>query len=198
MPKLPKIYVYVDETGQDTKGEIFIVVCIIIIGLNQKEQATQILEKIEQETNKKNKWHKSSKKAKLNYLSKLTKLPNLKIYVKIFKKETNYFFNTINSIIQSIKCLKNYRQNKFVIIVDGLPKAKIQPATKLIRQEKIQIDKLKGLKDEQDALLRLADNIAGLVREIYKDRDYLRKHFKILSSKITFLDKNKIPQKGIL
>jgi len=129
-------------------------------------------------------------------LSKLTKLPNLEIYVKIFKKEKNYFFNTINSIIQSIKCLKNYRQNKFVVIIDGMPKAKIQQAVKLIRQEKIQIDKLKGLKDEQDALLRLADNIAGLVREINKPHNYLLNNFNILSNKIKFLDKIKSPKRG--
>lgn len=192
--KKPKIYVYVDETGQDTQGQIFIVICIIIIGVDHKIKTAQLLEKIEKQTNKKAKWHKSSKKAKLNYLSKLNQLPDFKIYVKIFKKEQDYFLNTIKSIIQSIKSVKYYRKSKFVIIIDGLPKANINSAKKLIRQEKITVDKLKGLKDEQDSFLRLADNMAGLIREIQESHHYLFSSFEKLSSRIQFLDKNKTPK----
>ena len=45
MPKTKKLYCYVDETGQDTKGRFFLV-AIVITG-EEREELIKELEKIE-------------------------------------------------------------------------------------------------------------------------------------------------------
>lgn len=50
-----KLYCYVDETGQDTKGEIFVV--SVIVAQKDRDEIMELLETIEQETGKKaTKW----------------------------------------------------------------------------------------------------------------------------------------------
>ncbi len=45
-----KIYCYVDETGQDTHGDLFIV--SVIVSDQERNQVIALCEKIEQETGK--------------------------------------------------------------------------------------------------------------------------------------------------
>jgi len=39
---------------------------------------------------------------------------------------------------------------------------------------KIKYDKIRGMKDEQDAVLRLADSIAGLLRDFCENQPYTK------------------------
>ena len=77
-----KFYVYVDESGQDTKGNFFIVSVLIL-----KKNQNLILEKLKQieaESQKANiKWSKSHSKFRKKYIERLAEL-------NIFK-ETIYF-----------------------------------------------------------------------------------------------------------
>src|SRR3989344_1314461 len=68
MPKpTQKLYCYVDETGQDTKGELFLV--SIVITEDDYEALEKLLDEIERKSQKrKDKWSGSSIKRRLAYL----------------------------------------------------------------------------------------------------------------------------------
>ncbi|MBI4040034.1 hypothetical protein HY389_01625, partial [Candidatus Daviesbacteria bacterium] len=72
-----KLYCYVDETGQDTQGRVFIV--SVIITKEDREEITKILEKIEKDSGKgKTKWYKTKAEFKITYLERM-------LATKIFK-----------------------------------------------------------------------------------------------------------------
>ena len=65
-----KLYCYVDESGQDTKGDIFVV--SVIIAKEDRVEIIDILEKIEQDTKKrKTKWRSSKQEYKIAYLDEI-------------------------------------------------------------------------------------------------------------------------------
>jgi len=66
-PQPKKLYWYVDETGQDTAGDFFLVSVVV----TEDEQAAFIhqLERIEAETGKRQiKWHKTSVQRRVAYV----------------------------------------------------------------------------------------------------------------------------------
>ena len=62
-----KYYCYVDETGQDTEGKLFIV--SVVIAQKDRAEISELLEKIEKDTGKgKTKWVRTRKEFKVAYL----------------------------------------------------------------------------------------------------------------------------------
>ncbi len=65
--KKQKLYCYVDETGQDTKGKLFIV--SVVITDDKREELNSKLKKIEEHSGKgKVKWMEARHKARLAYI----------------------------------------------------------------------------------------------------------------------------------
>lgn len=72
-----KLYCYVDETGQDTEGKLFLV-AVVLKKIEDLEILEKKLEKIEESTGKKQaKWKKISWKLKSKYLEELLKIKEL-------------------------------------------------------------------------------------------------------------------------
>ena len=68
-----KLYCYVDESGQDTHGELFIVA--VVITDDQREALLSALEQIERDSGKgANKWHKTMPQRRLDYIAAVLKL----------------------------------------------------------------------------------------------------------------------------
>ena len=62
-----KLYAYVDESGQDTKGGIFVVSIVVLE--NERDAVRERLEEIEQRTGKGAvKWHKSKHEFRRAYI----------------------------------------------------------------------------------------------------------------------------------
>ena len=59
--KIQKLYCYIDETGQDTLGELFIVA--IVVTDERQRELEKSLEAIEASTGKKTKWMKTRTKS---------------------------------------------------------------------------------------------------------------------------------------
>jgi hypothetical protein len=57
MPQTHKLYCYVDETGQDTLGKMFIVSVVVTDG--RRDELERFIEKLEKDTGKKTKWVKT-------------------------------------------------------------------------------------------------------------------------------------------
>src|SRR5437879_1456328 len=69
-----KLYCYVDESGQDTEGELFLV--SVVVSELEQEAFTRELERIEEETGKrKTKWHKSAMGRRIAYIKAILASP---------------------------------------------------------------------------------------------------------------------------
>lgn len=159
------LYCYVDETGQDTKGVLF--VATVIIPQNNREKLREQLEKIEFQSGKgKRKWFHASRDKKEAYIKAViaNNLFKRTIFYGHYKDTKTYVDLTILTIAQAIfqRAKKNY---KAYVIVDGLKKSERQKFATGLRKLNVRIRKVKGEKDENDALIRLADAMAGFIRD---------------------------------
>src|SRR5438876_11522676 len=80
-----KLYAYVDESGQDTEGRIFVVSIVVLD--NERDTVRQRLEEIEHRTGKGAvKWHKSKHEFRRAYIEALAVLLELRhrAFVEVF------------------------------------------------------------------------------------------------------------------
>lgn len=173
-----KLYCYVDETGQDTVGRFFLV-SVVVSGDNY-EELKQNVEKIEKETNPGlSKWHKTAFKRKLAYLEKMLVNPLLKksIFYSHYKDSKKYTDLTVLTTAKAIlsNAPKDYRAT---VLVDGLRENETAYFAKGLRQLNINLKKVRGMREESDALLRLADNIAGFLRDAIENKPYAQELYK--------------------
>lgn len=161
---MSKYYCYVDETGQHTLGKMFVVSIIIPF---DREELEKLLLNIEKVTGKnKIKWIQTQKSRKSDYLEQIFKLLKLKgnIYFSLFENSKGYKDLTVLSVVKAVKH-KKFTNNKATILIDGLNKHEIMWFSKEIRKQGLKTDKVRGIKDENSAIIRLADSICGFVFE---------------------------------
>lgn len=180
---IKKLYCFVDETGQDTNGEWFLVSVVVIGG--QKDQLEQQLFEIEHESRKHlTKWHRSKHGHRLAYIEGVLKLNGLKnaLYYSVYK-DTKLFadlvvLTTAKAIFQVTK--DNYRA---LIVVDGLSRNLERQFAASLRKLCITTEKVKGGREESSPLLRLADALAGLLRDAYGRAEWAREKVQQLNKK---------------
>jgi len=167
--KTEKIYCYVDETGQDTGGKLFIVVSIVVMA--EKTAVEIFLDACETKSGRyKNKWQKSTRIKRRRYVD-IALSPALlreKIFWRMYKKSKNYIELTAEMVADSINTyFKNHGivSGEANIIIDGLNKKEKVRITQIIRQRRIKINKIRGMRDQSNSLIRLADTVAGMVRD---------------------------------
>ncbi len=74
---MQKLFCYVDESGQDTKGDLFLVSMVIVEGV--KKELRDNLERVEKKTGKgKWKWIRSRKAQRADYMRAVLRIPELK------------------------------------------------------------------------------------------------------------------------
>lgn len=166
--KIKKLYCYVDESGQDTKGKIFIV-SVVVMG-NERDILLQVCEGFEEQSDKgKVKWRKSSYKSRVNYLSLIftDKRFRGKLRYEVFKHTKSYDIATIEGIVHAVKWHPPSDQFTTLVYIDGLAKTKRHKYGAKLRHLGVPTHKVQGVpKDENNALIRLADGIAGFIRDI--------------------------------
>lgn len=169
-----RFYCYVDETGQDTQGTIFIVTVVIP---EVKDDVIKYLEQVEIRSGKgKFKWGRAKQDTRAAYIETIIdqrKYP-LKIYYSVYKNTKEYKALTIITIAKSILSVKNHQQHKFVISVDALGKKDQQYYGSELRRLGIPSRRVRGIRrDKSNSLIRLADSAAGFIRDVIeaKERD---------------------------
>lgn len=168
---MAKRYVYVDETGQDTRGRLFIVAAVVLSEIDETRAAC---EKIESLSGKAiSKWGKTRPAIRLAYIREILKAPLLKgsLRFAVFNDRKDYDALTTETIARAIgKTTVPKLKNR--VYVDALSKAKRREYAQLLRQRGIQTDEVRGIeRDESNALIRLADAIAGFVRDALEAKD---------------------------
>lgn len=167
-----KLYCYVDENGQDTKGKVFIV-SIVVTG-KERDSLMQLCEEIEEKSGKKkDKWGRSNYLRRLDYLKRIlsSKSFKRKLRYSVYHDQVNYDIATIMGIAKAVR-FKEPSNYTTLIYVDGLAKTKRHGYGSELRKLGIPTRKVQGIaKDENNALTRLADSVAGFVRDVIDGKD---------------------------
>ena len=168
-----KLYCYVDETGQDTAGALFLVT-VVLKEVAELDFLEKRLEEIEVGTGKKQlKWKKVSNKVKKSYLKEIVRLKELKraVYYSIYRSSKQYSKLTSLTIAKTVlsKGLDSYSVN---IIIDGLNNKEREIVRGELKTLRIKYGKIRGMRDQQSVFLRLADAMAGFLRDIEEEKLY--------------------------
>ena len=159
-----KLYCYVDESGQDTKGKFFVVSAVVFD--EKRDEAYSVIEVLERESGKgKSKWIKTAKAARITFMDAV--ISNSVFHgclnYAIYRNSTEYLLHTARTTQRAILG-RAQPDHKATIIVDGLEGSQEQLFRNLIRGGGVRHKTIRGLRDEADAGIRLADMLCGFVR----------------------------------
>ena len=155
---MQKLYLYVDETGQDTEGRFFLV-AVVTSDKEHKDILEQKLELIEQSSRKgKRKWERTRWERKIAYLQQVLTLQELResIFYAIYHNSKDYTPLFSLTIAQAITT-KAQGDYQVIVYVDGANREEEKKIAKGLMQLGIRRKKVKGMRDESNALMRLAD-----------------------------------------
>lgn len=167
-----KLYCFVDETGQDTKGAFFLVSVVL-----KERKNLEVLEKkllaIESSDKKPfSNWKKLSFEKRTALLKKLANIKELhgSIYYSVYQTSTIYIPLTALTIAKAILNKQTDGQDYIVtVVIDGLNDKEREAVSHELKKLKIHYRKIRGMKDEQNIFLRLAHFFAGFLRD-YKEK----------------------------
>lgn len=175
---MKKIYCYVDETGQDTKGKLFLV--SVVLTDKEKDKLFSLCEKIEKESKRGlTKWNSTSFTKRIDYLELVFNNKKFidKIYYSYYEGSKEYVNLTVLTTAKSI--VKFAKEDYLATIyVDGLKRAEKDKFARELRKLGIHTEKVQGVKkDENNSMIRLADNICGFLRDNLEKQKYTEKLF---------------------
>jgi hypothetical protein len=161
---MQKLYCYVDETGQDTSGK-FLLVSLALFGA-ERDDILNVLETIEQKSGKgKVKWIRVKDDVRRAYLDAVLANPSFhgNLMYAVYRDTTAYTQHLAQTVKLAIERVAE-PDYKATIIVDGLEGRQKQLFTNLIRSLGVRHKTVRGMRDETDAFIRLADAICGFAR----------------------------------
>lgn len=162
---------YFDESKQRIGGKWFIVAGVAV---TNSDKFRQLCEGIEKTSRKRHlKWGKANKKNRLVYLRTVVSAPRFRdilLFSYVFQEPTDYIAATIRSIDLAVANL--HASNSAVsVYVDGLVRTQYKEYQVRLRRLGCQIEKVRGGKDENEPLIRLADAVAGATRDLLEFQD---------------------------
>ena len=173
---MSKIYCYVDESGQHTQGDFFSVAVVIVNATELRDKGERKLLDVERKTGKGTaKWTNTNYVKKEIYLRSITDLAELKscLFYSIHTDTRDYVAATVDTIARMVQqYITDMETHDLIVVVDGLDKQEKQQIAKRLRQTGVVYKKVRGVKDEGSAWIRLADAIAGFSWDVYKDKPY--------------------------
>lgn len=179
---LIKLYCYVDETGQDTGGKFFLV-AIVVKESKELDSLEGKLEAIEERSGKRQlKWKKIKHEVKKKYLEEILKLPELRQAIFYSVYENTKAFSSLTSLTIAKAILAKENKNyTATVIIDGLNDKEREKVGNDLKKLKIKYRKIRGMKDEKSIFLRLADAMAGFLREVKEKESYTKPFMKKLT-----------------
>lgn len=169
---MQKLYCYVDETGQDTFGVLFLVAIVIVAG--ERENLRNLLRQIEKTSGKiTRKWTNTTLSQKQTYLSEFLRSKRFQgaIFYQTFAHTTDYQECTIEGVAQAL-AKKVSQDYKATVIIDSLGKREGKAIGTKLRQRGIHVEKVRGLPHRSDEFIRLADAMAGFTRDYLEGAAY--------------------------
>jgi hypothetical protein len=165
-----KIFCYVDESGQDTMGELFVV--SVVITAETRDILSRKLEEVEARSKKgKRKWTKTRIQQRIAYIEEILLIDELKgcLRYSVYHHTTEYMMRTVLATAQAITTYVD-GDYKATVFVDGLPHSRTKWFGAELRRLYVRTEKVRGVRDEEsEPLMRLADALAGFVRAALTD-----------------------------
>jgi hypothetical protein len=164
---MQKLYCYVDETGQDTEGDLFVV--SIILTERERDELEKRLEEIERNSGKgKLKWSRAAPEVRLSYMRLICSEFKGKgvLRFSIYQNTRDYDLATMVAISKALHFDGLEKRYKTFLYVDVLTKSKRKWYGSELRKLGISTGKVQGVaKEISNSAIRLADSIAGWVRD---------------------------------
>lgn len=163
-----KLFCYVDESGQDTQGRLF-VVAVVVLAENRDELERRCLQYETESKKGSRKWNKSDPDHRLTYLRKIFNDTDFKgaFCVRVAREieRTQFDEITIATIARTLQLKNPETAPRSEIFVDGLSKSMQAVYATQLRRHGIMGARIHRVRDESNPLVRLADALAGFVRE---------------------------------
>jgi len=159
-----KLYCYVDETGQDPRLDVFVVVAVVKAG--EQDSLRNALISIEELAGLRySKWHSSKPSRRLRYieLALERQLGQEEVFFATYPKPLPFLMPVIEVLELAIK-LKAAPPYKARVFVDGIDRKKAAELTNALRLHGVRLDMVRGRRDESEPIIRLADMWAGCIR----------------------------------
>ncbi len=173
-----KIYAFVDESGQETNGALFLV-SVIVTG-QEYERLNEMLIEIEERSRKSlKKWSRARFEYRVAYIEAVIALPLFRGLI-FFSRYTNsqaYFDLTVETTAKAIHH-KNKEAAPATVIVDGLSGRDVDRFKTRLRGSGVNVRKVRGARDESEPIVRLADAVAGFVRDFLEGQPYAPKLYE--------------------
>ncbi len=166
-PPSRKLYLYVDESGQDTFGRVFIV-AVLVTSAARAELERKLLNLEVRSGKGKTKWTKSRPAARTRYVQGLLEISELARAIFLFRyfDTKNYFAITAMSASKALALVSQTSTYSAVVYVDGLQGSEPVMFRKYMRRFGATVSVVRGIRrEENSAFIRLADAICGLMRD---------------------------------
>lgn len=160
-----KLYCYVDESGQDAGSRFFVVVAVLVFAEQRITLQDKLVVMEDAAQTGRRKWNNLRHNRRLAYLNSLLNqnIGNKKVFFARYKKPIPYFFPVIEILEKSINQVgDNYLTAR--VYVDGINKTVARALTNALRSRGISLNMIRGKRDENEPLIRLADIWAGCIR----------------------------------
>jgi hypothetical protein len=173
-----KLYCYVDETGQDTAGKLYLVSVVIPepdrSGLKKK---LKIIERLSGKRTKK--WTKATREQRLSYISQVIKIQNF-VGCTYYSKYDDTKAYVDLTILTTAKAILEKAKSPYsaVVFVDGLRRSERNRFGAGLRKLQVKVSKVRGIRDEANEFIRLADAIAGFIRDCLDGDKEMRWKYK--------------------
>lgn len=175
---MQKLYCYVDESGQDTLAQpgrkIVFVVAVAVFSDNRDELEKASME-YEKESGKTKKWNSTRRINRMSYLRLVfgDKRFRKALCVSVSRpiEHPDYDARTILGIAKAIAWKQPSPPYTAEVYVDGITQAKQAEYATELRKAGVRVRRVHRARDESYALIRLADAVAGFVREVVEGED---------------------------
>lgn len=169
---IEKYYCYVDETGQDTMGEFFLVSAVLVEARLRERLKNRLLRLEDRSGKELLKWNGSSFEVRICYLRGLFQIRELYGCLHFYYVNNSLDYSNIKAHA-IVRALQNITQQyKVTILIDGfLSKKEERIISRVLHKSEIRFRKIRGLK-MNDCFMRLADALAGFLRDHIEEQDY--------------------------
>lgn len=161
------LYCHVDESGQTVAGHNFIIGAIVTV---DQEKVRALLADVEIQSGKGFvKWRKTAYPRRVEYIRRILSTPEFRgaLRFAVYPEKVERHDATVLAIAHAMQWNPPSGAFAIRVYVDALTKLQCLHYKTELRKHGLNVDKVRGVeKDENDALIRLADALAGLTSDM--------------------------------
>ncbi len=188
-----KLYCYVDESGQDTNGLVF-VVSVVAVPHTIHADLLQTVADIEIETRKHRKWSKTRKAENLAYIRLILAQEEFKgrLYFGLFRDVAVNRQADLRMKAEVVAAIsRTFTDARMTVFLDGEQKRPAEVIGAMLKALGVSVEKVRTIRREDtNAFARLADAVCGLTRDAETDAD-AREVFSQACRKSVLIDTRK-------